>query len=266
MATKITLQFNWKETRGWTESYYDVSETPLAADFLTDKTQRIARARAACLTRGATILSGRLSNPANPALVRSVELGYPGAGGTAGFGAGKADVVNLAILVNFFSNDGVRRSLLQRGIPDNDITEGIVDFGDTGRGPYNRFWQLIAGTTGLADTLNGPKIDLVSVAGSGTIVTAAAHGLAVGDKVLINSRSSGNGPKVYAKAIVQTVDDATHLTLKKWTRGNCSLGQICKVTTSYVGFSSYQVPNPIYARTRQTGHPFGLLRGRQSTR
>lgn len=266
MALKYTIQFNWLSSRGWTETFYTTASTAIADPAVTDFVKVMAAKRAACLSNKATILSCRVSDPAAPALVRGVEVNVTGTAGNGFVSTDGTDVVNLAALVNFFSATGVRRSYLMRGLTDADVVGGELTCAFTGRPAYNRWWDWVSKNTAVRDVVNGPFKDVATVSGLGLITTAVALGAAANNVVLVKSRTAGNGPKVRASGVVQSAPGALTVQLKRWTRGDCVGGQACLTTVEYRAFTSFSLVQPPLVRTRQTGHPFGLLRGRQSAR
>lgn len=263
MAKKYTLQINWRDKMGWSETFYTDSSVELGSAEVTTFVNTMARNRAGCLSNGAAIVGCRVSDPASPAVVRGIELNLPGTAGNGILSTDQTDVPMLSALVNFYASNGVRRSYLMRGLTDADVVEGKLTFAYTGRPAYDRWWRWVVAQTYVRDIVNGAKKDIVSVTGAGLVTTAVAHGLAAGNVVLLNTRTAGAGPKFRANGIVQSAPTATTVQLRKYTRGDAAGGEVCATTTNFVHFTSFSLKQPAYVRTRQTGGPFGALPGRR---
>lgn len=263
MAKKYTLQFNWKDTYGWTETFYTDYSGGIAEAAILAFVNRMASRRVACLTNGAKLLACRVSDPAAPSVVRGIELNLPGTAGDGILSTDKTDVVQLSALVNFFSTNGVRRSYLMRGLTDADVVEGKLTFAYSGRGVYDTWWTFIQRNTFIRDVQNDAKSDITAISGTGILVTPDVAFLpAPGEKLVIVTRHSGNGPPVRTGAVVQSRVAGT-IRLKRWTRGECTGGQVCVGTPVFVAFGSFSLKQPALVRTRQTGAPLGQLPGRR---
>jgi hypothetical protein len=266
MPVKHTLMFNWGENRGWTESFYSqASGSPSSAQSV-QYAKDLAAKRLPTLTTGATLLAVRISDWENPRIINKIEIDRVGTAGKRRLETPGPDVVNLALLVNLYGASGERRSFLQRGLCDGDVIDGYVTFSHTGRRPYDAFWDHLVERYSIQDTVNGEFKVVETVAGDGMVTTAVPHGLTAGDRFKIQTRTAGNGLKVNATGIVETVAADDVFFARQWAYGTCTGGKVCQMTRFLESFSSYSLSQPAYCRTRQTGRPFGLLRGRQSNR
>jgi len=266
MANKYTMMFNWQDSRGWTESFYAISSQTPSSPAAVEYARDLAAKRLPTLTAGAILLAVRISDYNNPRIINKIEIGRYGTSGKKRESTPGPDVVNLAALVNFYGGNGERRSFLQRGLCDGDVVDGELTFAATGRRPFDTFWGHVVERYGLEDTTNGEFHNIETVGQDGMVTTANAHGLEAGDYVSIITRTAGNGLKVRVRGIVETVAADDVFFLKNWKYGTCSTGKMCKLTYTINAFSSYALSQPALCRTRQTGRPFGLLRGRQSNR
>jgi len=267
MSLKYTLQINWGENRGWSETFYTESAASPSSTEASTFARALARARAGCLTNGAVILACRISNPQAPAVVVGLELNLPGVAGNGSLSTDPTDVAALAVLINLYGVNGTRRSFLQRGLTDADVVRGKMTFAYSTRRPYNTFWNLISSSAfAIRNTTNGPFKDITTVSGNGVLTTSVVFAAVEGETVVIKTRSAGNGPKVRSLNKIQSVLGPSSFLLKDWKRGNCEGGQVALQTVNYETMSSYSLSQPAFVRTRQTGHPFGLLRGRQSAK
>lgn len=263
MAKKYTLQFNWKDTYGWTETFYTDFSGELGGSQVLSFVTRMAAARVGCLTNGAILLACRVSDPAAPSVVRGIELNLPGTAGNGIISTDQTDVVQLSALVNFYSTNGVRRSYLMRGLTDADVVQGKLTFSYSGRGVYNTWWNFVQRNTFIRDVQNDVKHDITAISGAGIIVTPdVAFVPAAGTKLVVVTRVAGNGPAVRSTATVQS-SVAGAIRLKRWSQGDCALGTVCIGTPVFVAFSSYSLKAPALVRTRQTGAPLGQLPGRR---
>lgn len=265
---KYTFLFDWQRRAGWTETFYKpVSGSPSTganAEFARD----FARERAKVLTGSATILAARVSDVETPRAVRVFSLGTKGALGTGiVLDNLQPDVVNVAQLVSFNSTGEERRFYLQRGLDDRDVNDGLIDYASNGVARTNRWLNWLCNNTwsmrDYTKTLQQAVTAIDGAAKAVTVFNGAVY--AVGDIVLIQSRTVGDGLKVRWQGRVANVA-GNALVLKGYRYGDTAGGFIWKLTATYPDLTSFQMPNPNWARTRQTGRPFNLPRGRAPKR
>jgi len=265
---KFTFLFDWQRRAGWTETFYKpVSGTPTTggnAEFARDW----ARERAKVLTGSATIIAARVSDVTTPRAVRVFSLGNKGALGTGVIVDNlQPDVVNVAQLSSFNSTGEERRFYLQRGLDDRDVNDGIIDYSQNGIARTNRWLNWLCNNTwSMRDYTKSAQQPLTAVDGAtkvATVQNGAAY--AVGDIVLLQSRTVGDGLKVRWQGKVMGVN-GNAVQLKGYRYGDTAGGFFWKLTATYPDLTSFQLPTPNWARTRQTGRPFNLPRGRAPKR
>lgn len=265
---KYTFLFDWQRRAGWTETFYKtVSGTPAAGALLGNATQW-ASERARVLTGSATILAARVSDVLTPRAVRLFPLGVKGALGTGlVLDNLQPDVVNVAQLITFNSAGEERRFYLQRGLDDRDVNDGIIDYSENGVARTNRWCNYLSNSAwSMRDFVKSNQQTITSIDGeSGACTLVNAAGFATGDLVLVASRTAGNGLKVRWQGKLSGVAGQTVI-LKGYRYGNADGGNIWKLTATYTDLTEFSRPNPNWARTRQTGRPFNLPRGRAPKR
>lgn len=269
MATfKFTFLFDWQSRAGWTETWYStVGGTP-PSNFRVLKAESYANARAKVLTNGATILSCRVSEVTTPRAVSIVMLGLKGALGQGIiFNDKETDVVNLAQLVSFNSVGDERRHFLQRGLDDRDIVEGQITYIENGMAKSRRFWDFLRDNSwSMKDYIKSAMQPISSVNGS-TKKVLVTDGTAypAGSVVLVNSRTAGNGLRMdWQGKVKSTVGNLVEL--QGYRYGDAVGGFIWLLTPSYPDLTEWVIPTPNWCRTRQTGRPFNLPRGRAPKR
>lgn len=262
---KCTMRINWGSTRGWSESFY-LNDTTINEPNLKKWMEEWARVRAGALAKKCTILDVRVSDVAAPNVVRSFEMNLLGTFDPAP-AAGGSDPAMLAILFNYNGTSGVRRSFLNRGIPDSSCLDGYLTVA-AGNDPAFKAWlNYPLNWFSIRDVTNDAKKDVVNVSGDSRIVeTAAAHGYAVGQMVIVKTRVEGGGEKVRATYQIESIVSPTQFRLKKWSYGNCIGGTVNGYGITWSPITTASIVRPALVRTRQTGLPFGLLRGRRSNR
>jgi len=265
MATiKFTFLFDWQRRCGWSETFYHTISASESNQEIQQQAQRWAAERVRVMTGSATLLSARCSDIATPRKVTIVELGLKGA-----LGVGivlnnlQPDVVNIAQFVTFNSEGEERRFYLMRGLDDRDVNDGIIDFLVNGKSRYTRFFNFLqsAGWR-MKDFTKSDQTNVIAIDGetrSVDIGNAAAFNR--DDIVLIQSRTAGQGLKLRWQGRVET-KVANILTLKGYHQGNAEGGKIFRLTATYPDLTSWAMKEPNWARTRQTGRPFDLPRGR----
>lgn len=269
MATfKFTYLFDWQRRAGWTETWYSTPSGTPPTDFQNLKATSYANQRKTVLTNQATILACRVSEVTEPRKVKIVMLGMKGALGQ-GFVVDdkEPDVVNVAQLVSFDSVGEERRHFLQRGLDDRDVNEGVIDYDHNGMARSRRFWDFIRDNQwSMKDYIKTNKQQIVGVTGSDKIVQVA-NGAAFkeSDIVLVKSRTVGNGLRMNWQGKVESVA-GNLVKLKGYRYGDASEGHIWLLSPTYPDLGAWVIPTPNWARTRQTGRPFGLPRGRAPKR
>jgi len=268
MALKFIFRFNWYGSRGWSETFYSGDSGGPNSAVAEAKARGFARMRTGCLAAGSTLLGVSIADPIDPRNSKTIALNLPGVLGGGILQTPSPDVANIAILNNLQSASGTRRSYLQRGLDDGDVVNGVVTYARNGAGSFNAFWQYISTNDSFAlrNTTPGTPIEIDNVNGDGLMTTTTDHGLSVGDRVLVKTQTIGNGPKIRWYGVVRLVPLATAAYLKGWKRGEAEGGEVQDVTITYESITSFATATPNLARTRQTGHPFGLVAGRQRKR
>jgi len=261
---KFTWLINWQERAGFTEAFYKTIGGTIVPAQIETLARGWATKRAACLTVDARILSCRVSDVLNPRRVQIVNIGLQG---TAGIGilldVFHPDVVNVCQFITFNSAGESPRYYHQRGLPDGDVVDGKVTFAENGRAIYNRFWNfMVTNDWEMRDFTKSNMKTVASIDGVSKEATLTnAAGFAEGDLILIQTRQAGNGLKRSWQGKISYINGVI-LGLKGYRFGDCSGGQVWKLTATYPVLSSFALPEPNWARTRQTGRPFGLPRGR----
>lgn len=266
---KFTFGFNWETRAGWTENWYRAYGGTPSRDAIQADVLAYCNRRARMLVRGAKIEYCRVSDVATPRKVMMFSLRFNGTLGRIPDGGAPPDddVPNLGQLVKFTSTGQEDRYAIFRGLDDRDIVSGIIDYGQNGRGATNLFCAfLIAQNWLMRDMQKSLRRELVGIDGAtGVITAAAALGYAENDIVVVQTRIAGNGKKLRWQGKIINVNGATGK-LKNYKWGDTEGGEIHKLTALYPNFTDFQFPGPNYARTRQTGRPSPLSRGRQPVR
>jgi len=268
MATKkFTLLINWGETAGWTETFYRFGTGAQVNDTQTiSQATAIVNARALVLTPFATIVGVRASAVDAPKIVQLIKFNTKGQN-TGTFTSPGPDIVNVAILATMSSSAGGKRKFLQRGLIDNDVVNGQITLASSGVGIFTTWFNFLGdGSFRIRDLVPGPNIGIDNINGATGVLTKTVAGdVNVGDLIVVKTRVAGGGKRVYWTGTVKLVDGVA-ITLNKWTWGNCTGGTFSVNTVQYGAVPAFTVPFPQRARTRQTGRPFDLLRGRQAKR
>lgn len=267
MATaKFSFLINWDSRAGWSENWYKAvgavsNNTEINANVLL-----YARRRVACLSRLATIVACRVTDVAVPKKTVLINVDLMGVLGRAGdLVSPDADVPNLAQQVRFQTNGEEVRTFLQRGLDDRDIVAGKITFDQNGIAPFNRFWTLLTDDGWMMrDMIKSNRREVITVDGtSGVVTAAAALGYAENTLVLVNSHHTGNGKRVTWQGKIINVNGINGK-LKNYKFGSLTGGEIWQLTPTYADLMEFQIPAPNWCKTRQTGRPFFLSRGRQS--
>ena len=267
---KMTFLINWGQRCGWTETFYkDVGIGSGSQSGQRTAANAWADQRAGCLTAKATIIGCRISVAANPREVYLVGLTKPGVLGKGWVldNDQGADVPNVAQLVTFSAQGGAKRIYLQRGLGDNDVNNGIIDFKENGKGPYTRFWDYIQNFGYcMRDYTPQESKKLLTINNQERVALfTAAPGFVDRTLITVHTRNAGNGLKVYWTGRCG-VPAAAAVPLRGWHIGDCEGGVAFEILATYPDLVGWAIPEPNYARTRQTGRPFGLPRGRQLKR
>ena len=267
---KFTFLFNWRSRSGWSETFYRdlTSFADLADGNVTRISRNIATKRAGCLTVNAIIQAVRVSNTSTPNIVRVIQLNMPGTlGSFFGDATTNSDVVNVALLSNLVGASGARRSYMLRGLPDADVVNGQVTFARFGQGPYTEwFTELTNGSYRIRDNIKGVPFAVVDITGAtGILTTVAPPPWPANQALLIRTRTVGNGKKIsWTGKTIATGANTT--TLRNWKYGDAQAGISFALTPTYTPITDSVITEPKWARTRKTGRPSDLSRGRVAKR
>lgn len=265
---KVTALINWGSQAGWSETFYKFGS--LSSPYATINTTAVRNflvKRAACLTNVANISIARISNVEDPRNVNRFRMNIQGALPSPSPSSANPDVVNLSILSTLTATTGSKRQYLQRGLCDLDVVGGSVTLASSGLPPFTQFWtELGNGNYYMRDLTDEAPKTIVGVAGLTGLVTATeALGFPQGQLVHVRTRVVGNGKSVnWTGRVSQTFGSTCYL--KGWKWGDCSGGTISSVLENYSVIAPFTTQIPQRCRTRQTGRPFDLLRGRQPNR
>jgi len=268
MATiKAQLLINWGSVAGWSEIYYkELSGGTVPISEQVEFGVDIARRRALVLTPKCMILAVRLTDVALPRVTTLRRLAIPGQN-TQILSSSGPDIPNVAILATMSSSAGGKRQFLQRGLLDDDVVDGYITLAQSGTGIFTTWFNHLGnGSYRIRDLVPGTPRAVASVDGATGIVSCAeAATFAQNDLVSLKSRTAGNGKRVYWTGRVLGVGPGiVQLANFKW--GNTTGGTLTKQTITWGVVGRFAVPFPQRARTRQTGRPFDLLRGRVTRR
>jgi hypothetical protein len=264
---KFQLLINWKQTAGWSEIYYkQISDSDVGPNAQIAVGRDLAQRRALVLTPVATIVGVRCTNVLFPRVTTLARLGIKGQN-TQLLSTSGPDVVNVAILATMSSSLGGKRQFLMRGLLDDDVVDGEITLAQSGVGIFTTWFNFLgSGSFRIRDLQPGVAKPIGAVdGGSGIIDCSAAADFAVGDLVSLKTRTAGAGKKVdWTGLVLSTGVGVVQLKNYKW--GNAFGGTLTKQEVAYGTIGRFTVPFPQRARTRQTGRPFDLLRGRASAR
>jgi len=264
MATiKYQLLINWGSVAGCSEIYYKtVGSLSVTPSEQLEVGRDLCRRRSLVLTPKATILALRATDVTLPRITTLQRVNIQGQN-TQILSSSQADVPNLAILATMNSSLGGKRQFLMRGLLDDDVVDGQITLAQSGTGIFTTWFNFLGtGFFLIRDLQNGIVRSITSIDGSTqTVSCASAADFSVGDLVTISSRTAGNGKRVrWTGKILGVGPLLLQLNGYKW--GNTTGGTITKVTVQYGTVGRFTVPFPQRCRTRQTGRPFDLLRGR----
>jgi hypothetical protein len=266
-ARKMTLLINWGENAGWSETYYfaDTGGTRTSADKLQE-CRVLANARATVLCSNATIVGVRWSLSSDP---KKVFLAKPNVVGalTNLLTQTKTDAPTSALLIAMSGATGAKRNFLQRGLIDDDIKSGIITMEQSGIARWNQ-WLLFLSSRGMVirDTVDEPGSAILHIDGETMVMTLSnAPAYVPGETIHIVTNNSGGGKRVDWRGTVISVLDKL-VQLKNFHWGDCAGGLSHRMIVTYTEIIGFSMPIPQRQRTRQTGRPFGLLRGRASAR
>jgi hypothetical protein len=267
---KMTFLVNFQDRAGWSETHYrTLSGIPDLGD---GNIARIVRAtatrRAGCLSGRCSIRACRVSYTDTPASVRLVQINQPGALiNNALTTNGGPDVPNVSLLTTLVGTNGTRRAYFLRGLADGDVVDAQVTFARFGQGPYTAWFnELAAGQYNIRDQVNGVATGVVSIAGStGIMTTVGPTGYPADQVVLVKTRNAGNGKRITWTGRAFS-NDGVSVQLRNWRYGNAEGGTIRALTTVFRQITDAVQNEPRWARTRKTGRPGDLSRGRVSNR
>jgi hypothetical protein len=264
---KYQLLINWKQTAGWSEIYYkQVSDSDVSPNALLATGRDLAQRRALVLTPVARIVGLRATNTNIPRVTTLQRLAIQGQN-TQILSSSGPDVVNVAILATMSSSLGGKRQFLMRGLLDDDVVDGDITLAQSGVGIFTTWFNFLgSGSFKIRDLQPGTPRPIGAVAGgTGQVDCSAAADFAVDDLVTLKTRTSGGGKKVnWTGRVLSTGPTVVQLRNYKW--GDAFGGTLTKQTLAFGDIARFTVPFPQRARTRQTGRPFDLLRGRAASR
>jgi len=264
---KMQLLINWGSVAGWSEIYYkEISGSTVSPADQLEAGRQLAQRRALVLTPKAQIIALRTTDVLLPRVTTLQRLAINGQN-TQILSSSGPDVPNLAIMATMNSSEGGKRKFLMRGLLDDDVVDGVITLAQSGTGIFNAWWNYLgSGAWRIRDLVPGIQRAVTSVDGAtGAISIATAADFSVGDLVTLVSRTAGNGKRIRWTGKILGVGPAL-LLLKGYKWGNATGGTLTKQTVQYGTIGRFSVPIPQRCRTRQTGRPFDLLRGRVTRR
>jgi len=264
---KFQLLINWKTTAGWSEIYYkQVSDGTIGPNEQLAVGRDLGQRRALVLTPVARIIGIRCTNVDFPRITTLGRVAIQGQN-TQVLSSSGPDVVNVAILATMSSSLGGKRQFLQRGLLDDDVVDGEITMAQSGVGIFTTWFNHLGnGSFRIRDLQPGVPKTVLSVDGAaGVVACPSAADFTVGSLVTLVTRTAGNGKRVRWTGRVQGIGPAVvQLANYKW--GNATGGTLTTQTPAFGTINRFVVPFPQRARTRQTGRPFDLLRGRATRR
>lgn len=264
---KYQLLINWKTTAGWSEIFYKfISPGDVSVAAQREVGLDLARRRALVLTPVARIVGIRATNVDTPRITTLFRTAVQGQN-TQVLSTSGPDVVNVAILATMSSSLGGKRQFLQRGLLDDDVISGEITLAQSGQGIFTTWFNHLGnGTFKMRDLQPGVVGTVSSVDGQlQQVSTLQGASFATGDLVTLKTHTAGNGKRVYwTGKVLGASPTVVQLIGYKW--GNATGGTLTKQTVGYGDIGRFNVPFPQRARTRQTGRPFDLLRGRAANR
>lgn len=267
---KLTMRINWGQVAGWSETFYYDSDQDIGSDGIRNLGRSLMSGRAICLTRNATILDCLISIEGSPGVTRTVIGGFPGSLGTSSPPtADGADIVMACLQVNFRAGTTARRAYMMRGMVDADIVGGIVTFAASSPAPFIAFLDGVVRGNGvrLKDRTIVSSTQIVSVSGAGLLTVVAGSWAPIrGQTLTLSTRVAGGGRSYNSVCRVLSVNTGGTFNVTPWSNGNCEGGLASIISYAYTDISSAQFSSPNRAKTRRTGRPFGLLRGKQARR
>lgn len=264
---KYQLLINWKQTAGWSEIYYKfINPGDVSVAAQREAGLDLARRRSLVLTPVARIVGIRATDVDFPRVTTLFRTAINGQN-TQTLSSSGPDVVNVAILATMSSSLGGKRQFLQRGLLDDDVISGEITLAQSGQGIFTTWFNHLGqGTYRIRDLVPGATATVVSVDGTlGQITIQAGAAFDEGDLVTLKTHTVGNGKRVYWTGKLRGAS-ATVLQMVGYKWGDASGGVVTKQTVGYGVIGRFSVPFPQRARTRQTGRPFDLLRGRAANR
>lgn len=285
---KVTLEFV-DNASGWSETYLLSGSDSLTKKQLSDE---LTTARAKVLGFGAKILMSRVGNiDASARPVGKPSKFLVGKAGTARDGDGKsatrrgADQPHVAVLMPFRSSAGTKRYVTLSGFPDTwierDSANDVFKITSAGLEALNAFYDFLIKPgypLQIKERSTAPGFTNVAVSnvekdadsGRYLITTAAAHGLALGDKVTVAGVKGNNVANVQGIRKVVNVDSATKYQIDRGPRADLGVvsyqigAQSRKV--GYVLSTANNTEEPYLVSTRKRGRPFAPRRGRRSAK
>lgn len=252
---------------GWTETYF---LTAADGNEAINRTKDLCERRAYLLGKGVEVVGYRISDLADFRAALTVS----GLHLTGSEQWGWADRPWDSLLVKFYSTQKYSRSLFLRGIPDlanNPANNQEAAIGESWREAVKSYasgivrdgWWLIQANTKDIGTHAAKEINYITpTTGEIAITAMQPHGLASGTIVTVYAR--GWRPTIGRRKVLDTPSLNTFTI--KGTFEHC--GQQGKSSYRKIDVGYFPITGWTVARMnhRDTGRPFGQLRGRSSRR
>jgi hypothetical protein len=243
---------------GWSESFYLESTSPAAA-LVTIQAPSALRRR--LLGTDARIIGYRAQEVSAVGNALITDVDEPAIGGEI------RDIPSLALNIALNTTDGLKRTFLLRGLPDNATTRGVYVPGSTFNGNLNSWMGVIANGNYLVRRLDRAQLPkpVASVSGTGLATFFVAHALTIGATVQFMRTRDAAGHLVTGRFRVLDTPTLTTVQLSPWVAGRTiTTGTLRRVEFIYPAVSS--AVNSLKITTRKVGRPFGAPRGRRSVR
>lgn len=241
---------------GWSESWYEGSDTLVSDQAITNWCQR----RAALLPQGAAIIGVRVQQVDPPGPGQTRALNYPG------LPANGADVPQMSLLCKA-TGVGVRnvRVFNLRGIPDGQISEG--EYNPVGNF-NNALEAFFAGLKSGSWEFRGRDLaavahPILTVSTLGAVKFSEPHLMNVGDYVRILRTVDSSGRQRGGRFYVDTAPTPTTMTITGWTYGDTIKG---KGRLDGIVYPTVNRATVDRVGVKKVGSPFNRYRGRASNR